>query len=63
MLGVLGVGLYLIGLPVMIILALRHIDKNNLYCDKDTIMLWGVLYGCLTALSCRSIDRTDTTVD
>ena len=43
-LGGLGIAVYLVGFPLMIVLALRYINKNKLHCDKETIALWGVLY-------------------
>ena len=43
-LGGLGIAVYLVGFPLVTVLALRHISKNKLHCDKDTIALWGVLY-------------------
>ena len=43
-LGGLGIAVYFVGFPLMIVLALRYINKNRLHCDKKTIALWGVLY-------------------
>ena len=43
-LGGLGIVVYLVGFPLMIVLALRHISKHKLHCNKETIALWGVLY-------------------
>ena len=43
-LGGLGIAVYLVGFPLMTVLALRHIAKNKLHCDKNSIALWGVLY-------------------
>ena len=43
-LGGLGIAVYLVGFPLMTVLALRHISKNKLHGDKKTIALWGVLY-------------------
>ena len=43
-LGGVGVAVYLVGYPLMIICVLVMINKNNSYCKEKTIMLWGVLY-------------------
>ena len=43
-LGGLGIAVYLVGFPLMTVLALSHISKNKLHCDKSTIALWGALY-------------------
>ena len=47
--GGIGIAVYLVGFPLMVVLALRHIKRNSLFCDKDVSHS---LHACTCILCC-----------
>ena len=43
-LGCFGMLFYMVGLPCAIVLILRHIQRNSLHCNIDTMVAFGGLY-------------------
>ena len=42
--GIFGIVLYMLGLPVAIVLILKYIDRNQLHTDQSVMLAFGCLY-------------------